>query len=367
MHYFVFPSADSWISSGSNNITGESFRDQNFGQDQILEIGKEFFDRSFDYQKRALVNFKGTSFNEMSQSIVNGDIPTDAKFVLRLYEAAGNSDLSSDYKIEGAAISESWDEGVGKFSDNPKTTEGCSWKNRLYPNGGAEVAWDTAGVSTISSNFGSQSFSYSSADISMDITNMTRAWLDGTNQNNGILLKLSGSQETDEVTTANLKFFSRNTHTIYAPRLEVQWDGHLSAQGDRTGSLEELDVSGNSDNHIYTIGLKEKYRDTDVVKFRIGARKQYIQKTFTTSFQNSSGSYIPEGSGSYAIEDIATGEKVIDFSDNTLLSCDSKSPYFIEHLNGFYPDRFYKILIKVKYDDNQEIIYDNDFEFKIVR
>ena len=113
--------------------------------------------------------------------------------------------------------------------------------------------------------------------------------------------------------------------------------------------------------------LKEKYRDTDVVKFRIGSRKQYIQKSFSTSVQRASGSFIPEGSGSYAIEDIATGEKVIDFSDYTQLSCDSKSPYFIEHLNGFYPDRFYKILIKVKYDDNQEIIYDNDFEFKIVR
>jgi len=373
MHYFVFPSADSWISSGSNNLTGESYKDQNFGQDQILEVGKEFYNTSFDYQNRALINFNGTSFTEMSQSIVNGDIPTDAKFVLKLYESAGNSDLSSEYKIEGAAISESWDEGVGKFGDNPKTTEGCSWENRLFPQGGNATTWSKStglpdhGVSTISSNFGSQSFSYNSADINMDITNMTRAWLDGTNKNNGILLRLSGSQETDEVTTANLKFFSRNTHTIYAPRIEVQWDGHAIVTGSATGSLDKLDISGDSDNHIFTIGLKEKYRDTDVIKFRLGARKQYIQKTFSTSFQRASGSFIPEGSGSYAIEDLATGEKVIDFSEYTKLSCDSKSNYFIEHLNGFYPDRFYKILVKVKYDDNQEIIYDNDFEFKIVR
>ena len=62
-----------------------------------------------------------------------------------------------------------------------------------------------------------------------------------------------------------------------------------------------------------------------------------------------------------------TNLKIIDFSDYTKLSCDTTSNYFIEHLNGFYPDRFYKVLVKVKYNDNQEIIYDNDFEFKIVR
>ena len=93
MHYFIFPTADSWISSGSNRITGESFKDQNFGRDQILEVKKEFFNKSFEYPNRALVNFAGTGFNTLSQSIVDGTIPSDAKFYLRMFEAQGNSDL----------------------------------------------------------------------------------------------------------------------------------------------------------------------------------------------------------------------------------------------------------------------------------
>ena len=32
MHHFIFPNQDTWISSGSSNVTGESFRDQNFGR-----------------------------------------------------------------------------------------------------------------------------------------------------------------------------------------------------------------------------------------------------------------------------------------------------------------------------------------------
>ena len=46
---------------------------------------------------------------------------------------------------------------------------------------------------------------------------------------------------------------------------------------------------------------------------------------------------------------------------------DSTSNYFIQWLNGFEPDRAYKILIKIKYDDEQEQIFDDDFEFIIRR
>ena len=75
MHHFIFPSQDTWISSGSSTITGESFKDQNFGRDQILEVKKEFFNDSFNFQTRALVNFNGTEFTELSKSIVDGTIP----------------------------------------------------------------------------------------------------------------------------------------------------------------------------------------------------------------------------------------------------------------------------------------------------
>ena len=367
MHYFVFPTSDTWISSGSNPIDGETYKDQNFGQDQILEVKKHFFNKSFDHPTRALVNFAGTGFNTLSQSIVDGDIPSDAKFYLRMFEAQGNSDLSADYKLAFQPISQSWSEGVGKFGDNPKTTDGCSWDNRVNPVGGPAKVWTNNGTTILNVSSSTQTFSHQSPDVEVEVTDMVNMWLSGSEENYGMLIRFSGSQETNETTFGKLKFFSRNTHTIYAPRLEARWDGHTTIAGSLTGSLSELDVSGNTSNFIYTIGLKDKYKDTEVPKFRIGARKQFIQKTFTDSYQTSSGSYIPEGSGSYAIQDVATGQMVIDFSSNTLLSCDTKSNYFIEHMNGFYPDRTYKILIKVKYNDVQEEIFDNDFEFKIVR
>ena len=80
MHHFIFPSQDTWISSGSSTIIDESFKNQNFGKDQILEVKKEFFNKKFHHQTRTLVQFSGTDFTAMSQSIVTDNITIQNSF-----------------------------------------------------------------------------------------------------------------------------------------------------------------------------------------------------------------------------------------------------------------------------------------------
>ena len=378
MHHFIFPTQDTWISSGSSNIDGTSFKDQNFGQDPILEIKKEFFNLTFDYPTRALVQFDLSEIsNSMDKAVSTGRINniTSPKFFLRLYEAEGNQELSTEYKLSAFPISQSWDEGRGKFDDDPKVTNGCSWENRSYPDGGNAVTWSNgdgssnSGVTVYTGSWNaSQSFSYQSPDVEMDVTNIVNSWLDSSIKNNyGFLLRFSGSQETNETTFGQLKFFSSNTHTIYAPKLEVRWDDHAIITGSATGSLVPITSSGLVDYITTMPGLRDSYKENEKVKFRIKARERYVQKTFNRSVQTLSGSYIGEGSGSYSIIDIATGETIVPFSAYTSMSCDSNGNYFIQWLNGFYPDRVYKIIHKLKYSDGQEQIFDNNFEFKIKR
>ena len=65
----------------------------------------------------------------------------------------------------------------------------------------------------------------------MDVTPIMNKWLDGTYPNNGFIVKRSGSfgntdTNTDEGSQdrlGNFKFFSRQTNTIYPPKLEVEW------------------------------------------------------------------------------------------------------------------------------------------------
>jgi hypothetical protein len=379
MHHFIFPNQDTWISSGSSKITGESFRDQNFGRDQILEVKKEFFNSSLDHFTRALVQFSGDEFTELSKSVADGTIDSDAKYYLRLYEAEGNAEMTEEYTLAIQPLSESWTEGTGKFGDNPKNTNGCSFDNRSNPIGGTAVPWLNAGgtsykiptgLSVLSSS--TQTFSNQSPDVNVEVTDMVNMWLKGQEENNGMLIRFNGTQETNSTTFGHLKFFSRNTHTIYSPQLEVRWDDHLPCTGSNTGSLTELTMSGLADNFLYMQGLREEYKVGERVKFRVGARKRYIQKTFSNSVQTVTGSFITEGSGSYAIKDVTTDEFIVPFEDNqdvsyTKLSCDSESNYFIQYLDGFYPDRVYKILLKLKYDDGQEQVFDDDFEFIVKR
>ena len=499
MHHFIFPSQDTWISSGSSTITGESFRDQNFGRDQILEIKKEFFNNSFDHQTRALVNFNGTEFTELSKSVATGKI-TNPKYYLRLYEAEGNAELTEEYTLLTQPLSQSWTEGTGKFGDNPKNTNGCSWENRnntvssnavqwstqqsvgntfasgtlaintgdydnqeltiggvdfifvsgspnVFDNNSAEIfvesgsgiiqsagnltqsfnnnqsthnlpitmtqipgtggiilsgssagtqanlsfatsttlftiggdstkalegGTDTTeavsgnGPSVLSVSHSIQSFSNTSPDTEIDVTDMVNMWLQGQYSNYGMLIRFSGSQETDSETFGHLKFFSRNTHTIYSPRLEVRWNDS-SFNSDATASLNQLDTTGTIDNFLYMRGMKESYKVGERVKFRVGARKRYIQKTFSTSVQTVSSSWFPSDSGSYAIKDVATDEFVVPFSSFTSMSLDTEGMFFNQYLDGFYPDRVYKIQLKLKYNDEQEQIFDDDFEFIVKR
>jgi len=359
MHRYFFAVKDAFINSGSDEFTGDDFKDKNTGQDEILEIKKVFFNQEFHYQTRALIQF---DTDEVESYISSSVLPKDYEVYLKLYETKGTSGLSETYDVAAYPLSQEWDEGIGKEADRPKTTEGCSWKFRKN-RAGVELEWTTQGGTYASTDEVTQSFSLEKPDIDMNVTSIAKKWFSGDNENYGFLIRLSGSRETSSGSFEDLKFFSRQTNTIYSPKLEVRWDDHAPSTGSNTGSLTPLDLSGQVENYLYQLHTREAYKETETVKFRFGARKRYIDKSFTTSIQTVSGSYFAEGSASYSIIDMATNEEVIPFGAYTTMSCDSVSPYFMQDLNGFEPNRAYKILIKVKHNDDQTLVYDDDFEF----
>ena len=75
---------------------------------------------------------------------------------------------------------------------------------------------------------------------------------------NGLLLKFSCSAETDKKTFGQMKFFSKNTNTIYPPKFEVRWDDHKFESSSKwnkssqSGSLLPLSMSGHIDNYLYS-------------------------------------------------------------------------------------------------------------------
>ena len=207
----------------------------------------------------------------------------------------------------------------------------------------------------------SQSFSYQSSDITMDVTDIVKAWIVGCVPNEGIIL-LSSEELTQSGSNSQLGFFSRETNTIYSPYLDVQWDDSEFV----TGTLEPI-----TDNvpYVATIrNLKKEYKHNSIVRVNVFARDKFSLKNFVKATQQSvhlTPKYLPETTY-YAIKDTETDEIVLDFDEGTKLSCDENGNYFIIDMSGLPQERYFKILLKVELNGSVEII-DNNTYFKVIR
>ncbi len=363
MHYFIYPSKDTTLYKGQPN--------QNTGLDEVLEIQKAYYAgpsyRTTEEQpevtiteiSRVLIKF---NIDEIAEAIDNGEI-TDPKFYLNL-SVCQAEEIPFEYTIEARAISGSWEMGIGTKYDRV-TTDGASW---MYRDKAGGEYWDTVftgsdfqgGTWHTGSNYqASQSFSYSTGDMRIDVTNIVNTWLIGSIENNGIILKHTKEAEDDDKDYGILKFFSMDTSTIYPPRLEVAWDD----SNYETGSLEELI---HEDMVVYMKNLRGEYTQDSKIKFRVVPRERIPPKIFSTGSQYVTVKYLPEETFYYSVRDAETKTVLIPFSEYTKISCDENGPYFVLWLNGLQPERFYEIVYKVTLGDTIQY-FSNNFTFKLVR
>jgi hypothetical protein len=329
--YKLFPEKDTFIS--------KTLSTQNFGRDEILEISNETELTSLNADvKRSLIQFETSQINNILNNIVSGSYQSS----LRLFLAKAT--IPSNHTIYAYPLSQSWNMGLGKSSDNPITTQG--------------VTWNTS--PTYNTNYsGSQSFIYTdNKDINLDITSIVEQWQSGSIENNGIILKHSSSIE-DSSTPIITRFFSMDTHTIYPPHLEFKWDDSLYSSS-LTEITDSSFVSNISNN-------KSEFEENTIYKFRVKSRDKYPARSFQTSSVYLDTKALPETSY-WALKDVKTEEMVIDFDVNyTKISCDNISNYFKVYMNGLEPERYYQILIKTILSDETIIIDDKLNYFKVVR
>ena len=74
-------------------------------------------------------NIIAFDISELSASMASGDIPSDAKFYLKLWNTEA-SELSKEYTLTAAPLSASWEEGTGKWQDDPVKQDGVTWDYR---------------------------------------------------------------------------------------------------------------------------------------------------------------------------------------------------------------------------------------------
>jgi hypothetical protein len=358
----------------------ESNPTYNTGIDEILEIGKRLgTDGETLLKSRSVIKFDTT---EISASLSKyGKTVNDCKFVLQLFTSHAKN-LPSDYAVYAKLVAQDWINGTG-FQSNI-TTDGVSWNgpnlgnswysssqaiqigtSTLYAAGlgaGGSYMYQSASGGSTSGLITSESFSYRPTDINMDVTDAVKVWLSGSDgaeiPNHGFLLQFADSDEANASVSGYVRFFSRETHTIYVPRLTMYWDNSTFT----TGSLAPIDI----ESYVTYTSIKPTYKDTEIAKIRIYARDTYPQKSPSNLFPIQTVKYLPD-TAYYTVLDAATDETIIPYDDiYTKISCDSTSNFIHLDLNGFMPERYYRLELKIVNGIEEHYITDQIY-FKVVR
>lgn len=340
--------------------------EQNSGLDEIIEIGKTYYGSIKDIS-RTLIKFDITP---ISQSISQGVISSSFQSFLVL-KAARSEEIPLNYTIHANAVSQSWTMGTGTKFDN-LSSNGVSWKYRdgytkwqeNTIGGSAVYAVGTTGSANAeggtwyTASQASQSFNYQSDDVRMDVTGLVKLWLSGSVPNEGFIIHHSLENEENTIDYGVLRFYSKETSTIYEPKLEFVWNDFIFT----TGSLSQMPTS---DYKISFVNLKSKYQKDSKVKIRLKGRELYPLKSFTTTaFEYDQTKYLPTSSY-YQLEDEVTGDVLIPFSNYTKISCDTSGSFFNLDLNTLQQTRVYKLKLKITTDGVDNIL-DDKYLFEIV-
>lgn len=344
--YKIFSKQDAFINS--------QFPTANTGKDEILEIANYKDDNGVQQLSRTLISFSTEQLQEVVTNVIGNSTPFSSSLHLYLAQA---SEIPTQFTIECAPISQSWENGTGKFNDLPTNTTGVNYTTASVSE---QTLWTTPGGDFLSGSAVSQSFELDSTlDLEFNVTTLVAAHISESLSNYGFLLKLSSADESNPNLNTTLRYFSKDTNSIFPPHLSLKWDDSVYL----TGSLSVL----NDTTPTITItNNKGIYFNSEVARFRLNPRPTYPTRTFTTGSIYKQILALPQGS-TWALKDEASEEMIIDFDSNyTKISCDSQGPYFDIYMKGLQPERYYRLLFKTEQDGSVKVI-DNNNIFKIVR
>ena len=132
------------ITSSIDSTMYEQYENRNTGIDEVLQIDKIISESSTNntFNSRILTKF---DLGYISQSILDGHIKDTFRAKLELFSAE-HKNLATILNIETFAVSQSWNEGSGRFTNIPLTSNGSSWTYR--DNDISKTQWTTSSFAT---------------------------------------------------------------------------------------------------------------------------------------------------------------------------------------------------------------------------
>ena len=420
-----------FIRSEKNNTIYSRHELLNTGADEIAELrGGSDYDTGPDVS-RILIEFN-------IDDVLSYDIkPSNVYLNFKITE---KTELGDDFEIEILPIAESWSVGSGRFIDSENNYPGSSWKykktNELWGNKYTNEANYNGGgtwISEVKTNNDetiptrqSVKFKNIATDLRVDITNIFNLWYTKTIENYGLILKLKNDTTIHK---SSVKFFAKNTNTIYEPYLELHIfdytfnpcdieivgeqdinsgslnsgslnsgslnsgslnSGSLNSGSINSGSLNSGSINSGSLNSGSIGGASDTYGDcndklNEINSENIIPKIKQVKKEYDNNsiikmevgvrekypikkFENRMRYSLENYTDQkmfYSLIDAETEEIILDYSDSTEISCDTNGHFFIFDFNVCNLGRMYKFLIKTKNLLNGDVYIDSR-TFKVI-
>jgi len=377
--YKIFPYQDTTVYS--------MFPTMNTGIDPINQISNLNF--AIDTQPsvaRTFIKFDSDEINSMFNNYITGSYDVKLRSFIATAQGIVESSVLEIWPIATSVNNPTleWNQGTGTYLDQPLTTDGACWESPFFGGGAAwpgvvgniSMSWDGAyaaaggGAWYISSStytfnntvtFGPRT----DKDLNTSVKTIIQAWTGSSPElpNHGFLLKWEGAAEFNpsKLVQPVMQYYSLDTNTIYPPCLEFKWDDSVW----NTGSSSTTVLN---EQNMY-ISLAENpgiFYSESFNKFRLNVRPKYPPRVYQTGSLYTTQYYLPSGSAWYAVKDLDTNEYIVEFDDNyTRISADASSSYFDLYMNGFEPERYYQLLVKVN-AGGSTTIYDDEYYFKVI-
>lgn len=206
----------------------------NMGEADTCEIFSVYSQASASSRElsRALYSFP---IDEITDDRSDGLIPASGSvsFYLQLFNAPHSFTVPRKFTLVVDPLTRNWDEGSGVDSDNYQDEGFCNWEAASsgavagvtdWTNDGGDF-WHATYNPGVTLPYYNVYFDKGYEDLSCDITSLVEEWIDGTQDNYGVLVMLTSSIETAPSSSYTKKFFARGTEYWFKrPVIEARWD-----------------------------------------------------------------------------------------------------------------------------------------------
>lgn len=200
----------------SNNITRAT--NANMGGSDILEVYSIYgqVDETSLEKSRILIQFPIEKIAEDRNTNIIG-ASGSCQFILKLSNAPNFYSTPENIKLNIFQVSGSWLEGVGLDMEDYSDIGVSNWISSSKGNG-----WVTQGGDYFN-DFIETTIVEEVDDLEVDITSFVEKWLDGTVQNNGLIIKLTSSLEDGNESYFTKMFFGRKSQFFFKrPYIEAR-------------------------------------------------------------------------------------------------------------------------------------------------